>query len=71
MDSDKSAKGTAMKDKGKEKELEEKAILTFLKRTKEGKYAPIAKGALAHLREKVQREPEPLYREEEYYYSIR
>jgi hypothetical protein len=60
-----------MKDKGKERELDEKALLTFLKRTKEGKYATIAKGSLAHLREKMQREPEPSYNEEEYYYGIR
>ncbi len=58
-----------MKDKGKEKELEEKALLTFLKRTKEGKYAPIAKGSLDHLRVKEQREL--YYSDEEYYYSIR
>ncbi len=57
-----------MKAKGKERELEEKALLTFLKRTKEGKYAPIAKGSLALLREKVQRELS--YGEEEYYYGI-
>ena len=65
----KSVKDTTMKDKGKEKELEEKALLTFLKRTKDGKYAPIAKGSLAYLRVKAQRGPS--YREEEYYYSIR
>ena len=58
-----------MKDKRKERDLEEKTLLTFLKRTKEGKYAPIAKESLAHLREKAQREPS--YSDEEYYYSIR
>jgi hypothetical protein len=64
-----SALVSIMKDKGKERDLEEKALLTFLKRTKEGKYAPMAKGSLAHLREKAQREP--LYDDEEYYYGIR
>ncbi len=48
-----------------------KFTIRKLKRTKEGKYATITKGSLAHLREKVQREPEPLYSEEEYYYGIR
>ena len=67
----KSAVVSIMKDKKKERELEEKALLTFLKRTKEGKYATIAKGSLVHLREKVQRETEPSYNEEEYYYGIR
>ena len=60
-----------MNKKIKENKIEEKVLLTFLKRTKEGKYATIAKGSLAHLREKVQRESEPSYNEEEYYYGIR
>ena len=42
-----------MKSNGKEKELEGKALLTFLKRTKEGKYATITKGSLALLRERL------------------
>jgi len=57
-----------MNDKTIEKKLEEDALLTFLKRTKEGKYATIAKGSLDHIREKIQREPS--YSEEEYYYGI-
>lgn len=59
-----------MKTKRKElKQKEEKALLTFLKRTLEGKYAKIDKGSLPYSRLKEQRE-EPYY-EDEYYYSIR
>ena len=58
----------SIEKKGRQKEDEGKALLTLLKRTKEGKYATIAKGSLDHLREKAQREP--LYGDEEYYYSI-
>jgi len=47
---------------------DKEAFLTFLKRTKEGKYAKINKDALAYSRIKEQRE-EPYY-EEEYYYSL-
>ncbi len=55
--------------KSEEREQEEKALITFLKRTKEGKYAKIDKSSLAHPRVKEQREP--IYNEEEYYYSLR
>ncbi|MBI5583652.1 MAG: hypothetical protein HY892_07490 [Deltaproteobacteria bacterium] len=58
-----------MENRIKEKELEEKALLTFLQRTKEGEYATIAECPLAFIREKEQREP--IYNDEEYYYSIR
>jgi len=57
-----------MRDKIKERELEEKVLLTFLQRTKEGEYATIAECTLAFIREKEQREP--TYSEEEYYYGI-
>jgi len=48
---------------------EEKILLTFLKRTKKGKYAKIDKNSLPYMRIKERRE-EPYY-EEEYYYSVR
>ncbi len=47
----------------------EKALLTFLKQTRDGKYAKIEKSSLVHARLKERRE-EPHY-EEEYYYSLR
>ncbi len=54
---------------GGERDQEEKALITFLKCTKEGKYARIEKGSLAYPR--VKEEREPTYNEEEYYYSLR
>ncbi len=55
--------------KPKEGKAEEKALLTFLRRTKEGKYAPIDKSSLPHLR--ITEESESIESsEEEYYYSI-
>lgn len=48
---------------------EEKALITFLKRTKDGEYAKIDKSSLAYPRVKEQREP--YNNEEEYYYSLR
>ena len=55
--------------KEKLKQKEEKVLLTFLKQTREGKYAKIDESSLSYTRVKEQRE-EPYY-EEEYYYSIR
>lgn len=55
--------------KSEEREKEERTLITFLKRTKEGKYAKIEKSSLAYPRVKEQREPN--YTEEEYYYGIR
>ncbi len=55
----------------KRKELrqkEEKALLTFLKRTREGKYAKIDESSLPYVRIKEQKEE--IY-EDEYYYSVR
>ena len=48
---------------------EEKALLTFLRQTQEGKYAKIDESSLSYSRLKEQRE-EPCY-EDEYYYSVR
>jgi hypothetical protein len=56
----------------KRKELrqnEEKALLTFLKQTREGKYAKVDESSLPYSRLKEQTE-EPYY-EDEYYYSVR
>ncbi|NIA23199.1 MAG: hypothetical protein GWP03_03445 [Proteobacteria bacterium] len=55
----------------KKKELrqkEEKALLTFLKQTREGKYAKVDESSLPYSRLKEQREE--IY-EDEYYYSVR
>ena len=47
----------------------EETLLTFLKRTKEGKYTKIKQNALPSLRSETLRE-EPYFEEEEaYYYS--
>jgi len=56
----------------KRKELrqnKEKALLTFLKQTRKGKYAKIDESSLSYSRLKEQREES--YYEDEYYYSIR
>ncbi len=53
----------------KSKEIKEKSLTTFLKRTKDGEYAKIDKSSLAYTRVKEQREP--YYNEEEYYHSLR
>lgn len=58
--------------KTKEKKLdakEEKALLTFLQRTKEGKYAKIDENSIVYTRIKIQREE--TYADEEYLYSVR
>ena len=55
--------------KSKEGKVEEKALLTFLRKTKEGKYAPIDKSSLPYSR--ITEETESIESsEEEYYYSI-
>ncbi len=49
----------------------EETLLTFLKRTKEGKYTKIKQDALSSSRSEMLRE-EPYFEEEEaYYYSTR
>lgn len=59
-----------MESKKKEiRQKEEKALLTFLMRTREGKYAKVDESSLPYIRLKEEREE--LYYEEEYYYSIR
>ncbi|MCK4431672.1 MAG: hypothetical protein KAW19_10285 [Candidatus Aminicenantes bacterium] len=55
--------------KQKSRQKEEKAILTFLKQTREGKYVKIDKSLLSYLRLKEQTEES--YYEDEYYYSVR
>lgn len=58
-----------MRPKKEEKrDNKEQILLTFLKQTKEGKYAKIDQTSLSYSRLKEQRE-EPHYDEEEYYYS--
>jgi hypothetical protein len=44
-------------------------FLTFLKRTREGKYAKIDESSLIYTRIQIQREE--TYADEEYYYSVR
>lgn len=51
------------------RQKEEKVLLTFLKQTREGKYARVDESSLPYTRLKEQRE-EPYY-EDEYYYSVR
>jgi hypothetical protein len=58
--------------KTKEEKLdakEETALLTFLERTREGKYAKIDANSLVYSRIKIQREE--TYSDEEYLYSVR
>ena len=58
-----------MKAKRKDlKQKEEKALLTFLKKTQRGKYAKIKESSLSHSRINEQREESY---EDIYYYSIR
>ena len=56
-----------MKPKKEEREKKE-ALLTFLKFTREGKFAKIEETSLAYARLKEQREETP---QEEYFYSVR
>jgi len=55
--------------KAKERKGEEKELITFLKRTKDGEYAKIDERSLGYTRVKEQREP--YYNDDEYYYGIR
>ncbi len=57
------------KERERLRRKEEKALLTFLKRTKDGKYAKIDESSLSYSRLKEQREE--IYCEDEYYYSVR
>jgi len=58
-----------MVGKSKEAKHEKETLLAFLRRTKEGKYAPIEESALPYSRitEETETVESP---EEEYYYSI-
>ncbi|MEW6573740.1 MAG: hypothetical protein AB1374_08930 [Bacillota bacterium] len=58
-----------MKKETKEvpRQHEEEALLTFLKQTKDGKYAKIDENLLRYLRV----EPQRCCLDEEYYYSLR
>lgn len=56
-------------EKKEERKKEEQALLTFLKRTKDGQYAKIDEKLLLYPRVKEQREE--IYTDEEYYYSVR
>ncbi len=58
-----------MRTEKKEKEIreEEKVLISFLKATKEGKYAKVEKTSLPYSRIKE----ETVIVEDEYYYSIR
>ena len=58
-----------MRTKKKNLMQQEKALITFLKQTREGKYAKIDDSSLPYSRLKEQGE-EP-YFEDEYYYSFR
>ena len=59
-----------MKTKKNEMDSPEgKALLTFLERTKEGKYAKIDENSLIYTQIKIQREE--TYADEEYLYSVR
>ena len=51
------------------RQKEEKALLVFLKQTREGMYAKVDESSIAYSRLKERRE-EPYY-EDEYYYSVR
>jgi hypothetical protein len=57
------------KKKISQQKKEEKALLTFLKRTKDGKYAKIDESSLPYIRFKELRE-DPYYYEDEYYYGV-
>ena len=51
----------------KEEQGRKNALLTFLKLTREGKFAKIEESSLAYARFKEQREETP---QEEYFYSV-
>lgn len=53
-----------------ERKAQEKALLTFLKLTHDGKFAKIEESSLSYLRMKEQREDQLVY-QEEYFYSVR
>jgi len=56
------------KGQGGKKLKEQEVLLTFLKRTKKGEYAPIDESSLAYAR--MEEEVETIVLDEEYYYSM-
>ena len=63
-----SEKGVEEMGPKKEEREKKEALLTFLKLTREGKFAEIEESSLTYARLKEQREETP---EEEYFYSVR
>jgi hypothetical protein len=59
-----------MEDTIAKKDDGDRALTSFLARTKEGKYAPVDQVALAHLRMPVESEFDIAEYEEDFYYSI-
>jgi len=57
-----------MSKKSQESEGKEKALLTFLARTREGEYAPIDKGSLPYAR--IKEDSETIINSEEFYYGV-
>lgn len=53
----------------KENRQSEELILTFLKQTKDGKFAKIEESSLPYVR--IQEQREDTFYEEDYYYSMR
>ena len=63
-----SEKGVEKMEPKKEEREKKEVLLTFLKFTREGKFAKIEESSLAYARLKEQREETP---QEEYFYSVR
>ncbi len=61
-------KGVGKVEPKNEEQEKKEALLTFLKFTRDGKFAKIEESSLVYARLKEQREEPP---EEEYFYSIR
>ncbi len=55
------------KEKGKDIK-EQEVLLTFLRRAKNGEYAPVEEGSLEYTR--IDEEAETIVLDEEYYYSM-
>ena len=61
--------GIKMEERRKEIKEEAEMVIRFLKRTREGEYAPIEESSLPYARLKEEAESVEVY-EEEYYYGI-
>jgi len=57
-----------MLKKSQEAKGKEKALLTFLTRTREGEYAPIDEGSLPYSR--INEDSETIINSEEFYYGV-